>query len=70
MKESEEREVTPWEERVSARGDDRHAHAARGVHLAPLTPLTRTAHARSCTMRALAQRRLRGAQQACGAYST
>ena len=37
-----------YKERVSARGNDHHAHAAEGAHLAPLTPFTRAAHARTC----------------------
>ena len=51
-----------------ARGDCRHAHAAKGAYLAPLTPLTGAAHARNCIRRAREQRRLRGALQARGVY--
>ena len=40
----------------------------RGAHLAPLTPLSGAAHARSCIRRAGEQRSLRGALHACGAY--
>ena len=36
----------------------------RGAHLAPLTPLSGAAHARSCIRRAGEQRRLRGALHA------
>ena len=53
---------------LSARGDCRHAYAAKGAHLAPLTPLTEAAHARNCIRRAREQRRLRGALQARGVY--
>ena len=51
----------------SALGDCRHAHTAKGAHLAPLTPLTGAAHARGCIRRAREQRRLCGALQARGA---
>ena len=52
------------QQRLSARGDYRHAHAAKGAHLAPLMPLTGAAHARNCIRRVREQRRLRGALQA------
>ena len=50
------------------RGNDRHAHEAEGAHLAPLTPLTRATHARTCIRRACAQHRLRHAPQERSAY--
>ena len=53
---------------LSARGDCRHAYAAKGAHLAPRTPLTGAAHARNCISREREQRRLRGALQARGVY--
>ena len=54
------------QQRLSARGDCCHAHAAKGAHLAPLTPLTGAAHARNCIKRAREHRRLRGALNARG----
>ena len=56
------------QQQPSARGDCRHAHAAKGAHLAPLiTPLTGAVDSRGCKRRAREQRRLRGALQGRGA---
>ena len=43
--------------------------ADKGGHLAPLTPLTRAAHARKCARRAREQSRLRGAAIECRALT-
>ena len=60
--------IVSAQKQPSAGGDCRQAHAAKGAHLAPLTPLTGAAHARGCIRRAREQRRLRCALQARGAY--
>ena len=52
-----------------ALGDCSHANTRRDAHLVSLTRLTGAAQARGCANRACAQRRLRGAPQARGAYS-
>ena len=52
------------QQQLSTLGNCRHAHAAKGAHLAPLTPLTGAAHARGCIRRTCEQRGLRGALQA------
>ena len=44
-----------------------HRQPTSGAHLAPLTPLTRAAHARDCTRNARTQQRLRSNPQARGA---